>query len=155
MNFRKRRASTGLPMVLLALLLTGCGGPEGIEVTPELIAGDSLWDTGKRMLFPSAYWHDKAAQFSKLVIDERQRYREASQAYHQALLARRQEILQSTDLNSKEDQSSTQVRREVIQRYRDRLNPLRESSRQYGRAVNQATVLMQKARRNLEIALTR
>ncbi|MBF0414537.1 MAG: hypothetical protein HQL78_00975 [Magnetococcales bacterium] len=140
-----------LPM----FLLSGCGQKDGIETTPELLAGDGWIDASKRILFPSIYWRTKAAQMSQRIIEERQRLRETQQAYHQVLQNRRLDINRAVELALKEGREPSLARRDVVQRYRDQLNPLRDQSRQCGRAVTQATALMLKARKNLEIILTR
>jgi len=153
--FGPRGVSLLLLFVLPFLLLAGCGSTEGIEVTDALIAGDGLLDKGKRVFFPATYWRDKAIGFSQRAVEERELYRKATQAYHEALKSRRQEIEQAVSQASKGGQDVPQARRKVIQQFRDKLDPLRQLSKKHGRAMSQAMELMQKSRKNLELTLTR
>ncbi|MBF0107698.1 MAG: hypothetical protein HQL76_00790 [Magnetococcales bacterium] len=137
------------------LLLTGCGDSADIVVDPRLRMGDGLWEQGKRILFPAAYWRDKAAFFGRMVAEEQKRHREATQAYHDVLSDRRREIAQAVATAVRAAQDPSRARREVIGRFREKLDPLRERSKEHARAMRDAMDLVQKAREQLKIALIR
>ncbi|MBF0145633.1 MAG: hypothetical protein HQL84_06700 [Magnetococcales bacterium] len=143
-----------LTVVLPTLFLAGCSDTPEIEVGPEMTAGDDFLDYGKRTFFPATYWRDKTVRFSQLVVEERDRFRAATQAYHDALSHRRQEIVQAMNEATQKGQDPSRARREVVQRFRDRLDPLRQRSKEHGRAVSRAMELLQKSRDNLKRTLT-
>lgn len=138
----------------LLFSLTGCDSSERYETSSELLSGDSWLDGGQRVLFPASYWRKKAFHFGQIVSEERVRYREATQAYHEALKARRQEIFSAVENAKKTGGDASQARRAVVLRFRQTLDPLRKLSKDHGRAMSQAMEHMQKSRKNLERAMT-
>lgn len=139
-----------LLILLPVLILPGCRQTDGMDDSPELTVGDGLWDQGKHFFFPARYWRDKAAYFGQMVVDERDRYRIATQAYHEALKNRHLEIEKAVNQAIQDGREVAQARHAVIQKSRTQLSPLRQQSRTHGRAMRQAMDLMQKSLKNLE-----
>ena len=130
---------------ILTLPISGCG-PDAEEVSAALYADDGFLRTLQRTVFPETYWQGKVTDLEQEIQSDLVVFQERNHAYHNLLLQRRDTVLQSVAKAKAEGADPRVARRDVIQKYRPTLNPLREQTRQKGKRLRRKMELLLQAR---------
>ncbi len=130
------------------LLLTGCNPDSAVHQTnleAELHAGDGVGQTLQRFFFPAAYWQEKSRLFQEQVNKQQEAFSERAKAYHLLLGKRREKVNQAISQAEAAGKAGDEARRLVIQEFRAQLDPVREETRQLGKALRHAMALLAQA----------